>query len=408
MSITRKQENIITLLTFIILYCSVGYYCKNMLAERVNIFLSFGAILLIFLFLRKKFFLSKQMICLFIILMSIGIVSSLMAGDNVVFIIYPIINMFLAILYASVVTLELFKKVFVRIVCLVSTISILCGILYYLIPDIFDIFPIIINTAGNGVRDLFLIVVPDSGYYRVQGFTWEAGVFQFLINIAIAFLILSNEWTRKKIVSLIILAIALILTFSTTGYIVGMINFFLFLSRKCNGTRENLVKTIIKIAMFVVCLCIIIPILPTSISGVSFGMAKITRFMQGVSTAESMDSSSVRFDSIYYPAKIFIQHPILGVGYNGLSKLTLSMRHSMLTCTIVNYFAMYGIVYGSIIVAMWMNLAKKLFNNKLIVFLVGLEFILGTISEQLVNYLIIDILMFMGLTRTDYILKEQE
>lgn len=398
MILTKRQENIIAILTFLLFYCSIGYYCKNILPEKINILICTISISGIIGCSGAKFKVQTKMLYIFFCFSVLGLISSLFAGDSFTFVLYPIINLFLAMLYAANVPIELFKKIYIRIVTIISFISILCGILYYIVPSLFQLFPVTVNTAGNGVYNLLLLVMPVSGNFRLQGFAWEAGVFQLLINFSLLFLITDNNWTRQNKRRLVILAVALVLTFSTTGYIVGLINVLLFLMRNYNGSVSHIKKVFLAIICIIILLYLVIPFIPTTINGVSFGLAKIQRFLQGVSTSTNMDSASVRFDSIYYPMKLFFQHPFIGAGYRGINSLGEIMHHTMTTCTIVNYFAMYGGLYGLLIIATFWKFAKRLTIHSMTAFLILAELLLVSFSEQLVNYLIIDILLFLSVS----------
>ena len=379
---------------YTLLYISVGFYCKNTLTETQNILLIF-CVILVLLFKYKKIKILHRKTYIYCIMLCISLISGILAGETYKLIIYSIIMMSLAAVFADTVEFKNFKDEFVNVLYVVSIFSTLTWILYKTSPNTFEIFPKIYSSSGVVTYNLFFVILTPRAFLRSEGFFWEPGVFQTFLNIAIMFLISKRDLEGKDKRKLLVLFIALILTFSTTGYIVGIINLFLYLCRKYNGTINRLLKVIIIVIIFFLTLGILTPILPETINGVDFGVNKVKKFFEG-SSSTMIDSSSVRYDSVVYPLKSFLYNPLFGVSDIGLKRLYIMMGHNMLTCTIVNYFAMYGGLYGSIVIYLFYSLSNKLITYKFLSFICLVIFLLSTFSENYVNYFIINVFLMYG------------
>lgn len=400
MSTVHKQKDILlAVCVYLLLFFSFSYYSKNVVRELVNTALSALVVFIVYVFYNRKLKIEGNTILFVIPLVILGLLSSFLAGDGITMVVSPMINLVLAVFLVSSVSFERFRKAYINVVSVVCVLSIIAEFLYFVCPSVLTIFPLLKNTSGNYVRNLWVIVAPDFGVYRLQGFAWEPGVFQFIINVAIFFLLSTNMWNKKNKVIMVVLVISLLLTLSTTGYLVGGFVFFLFGLRKYEEKKISfaglfkvlgLACVLIGLAMFFIAL------LPNTIGGASFGFSKILEFFKGSSSADHIDSASVRYDSIYYPFVAFLNSPIFGIGYTGLKGLSVYMHHDMTTCTPINYFAIYGFFYGAIVFVLIYRLCARLTAQpfKRVLFFLG--FLVAISSEQFVNYLFLDILICFG------------
>ncbi len=400
MGVGRSKKALLCVCVFLLLFFSFSYYSKNLVRESVNTFLSAVVICIICLAYKRKVRTNNYAILIVILLIVLGSFSSLLAGDSITAIISPAIDWLLAFLFVSVVDFADFKNAYVKVITFTCLLSIIAELLYYGFPSALSIFPTLQNTAGNYVRNLWFVVVPTFGTYRLQGFAWEPGVFQFLINVAIFFVLSANKWDKKNVFALAILIVSLVLTLSTTGYIVGAVVFLLFGLRKYEEKKTDL-KIVFKLLVSCVALfaavVVLFNVLPDTIGGSTFGFSKLESFFKGGSSSDHIDSASVRYDSIYYPLVAFISNPVFGVGYTGLNNLSVYMHHNMTTCTPVNYFAIYGALYGAIIMVLFYGVCSKLSKKfiKRVLYFVG--FLIAVSSEQFVNYLFLDIIICFGI-----------
>ncbi len=382
------------LLVFSILYFSTSWYAKNILSESANLFLV--GIILVFTIIgnRKRYFVVHlKAIQIILSLMMISLCACVIKIDVPKNTIYEILIYAIAIIVVGIVSIRDYCEAFVNCICLTSFFSVITWFIGAYAPKILAIFPLVRNDPTVKVYNLFFCVERiDEGMHRLHGFCWEPGAFQTLLNIAIGLLIFVPQISnyRRK---LIILFVALLLTFSTTGYIAGIINLILFLT-KAQRKECRIFGRIIFIGLGLVgALIVLYPIVPVSIKGVSFGFYKIKEFLQGTTEARgTYDSASVRFDSIYYAIKSFINNPLVGKGFRGMDN-----DGRMYTCTPLNYFAYKGAVYGVIVMCGWAGLCKYVCQFKIHQILLWGMVMVAIISENYLNYLFASVFIVYGI-----------
>lgn len=394
----KKANFVYFFVVFGILYISLGYVSKNTVSETVNL-IFFIILILTLMFCNRGInsvkSINKNCLLVFCIMIVISVMSLMLNQDNIKKSMYEIIVLLLSMIFVSNSELNLFKKYFVKVTLLVSIISILTAFVGRLFPSLLTIFPIIKNT-GNGVAyNLFFCVVP-IGYSmpRIQGFCWEPGAFQTILNLALPMLIFDDEEKNRKL-KILVIFIALTMTMSLTGYLGGGINFILLLMKNRKSGGKSFLKFIVILMLGILGLYLIYPYVPNTINGVSFGFYKIKEFLQGTSKG-SFDSASVRFDSVYYPLKVFANNALFGGGYVGLEEISKTMLHSMFTCTPINYFAVRGIIYGSIFVYGWYRYCTTISDYWLHRVLLVVGCMLNLFSEQYMNYIFVGVFLMYG------------
>lgn len=248
------------------------------------------------------------------------------------------------------------------------------------------------NSAGNSDYSLILYTlnyVPDGGselygnICRNSGCAWEPGLFAVMLCIAILFNIFQNrKVTFNK--RMIVLITALITTFSTTGYIMGIIIFagYYLFSKKVSFAKRVIYTSIIVAGSI-------------SIYSLPFISEKINRNAdtQSYSTEvasyvwyeqESMTYTAGRFEGIALDFMNFKDKPILGYGlmrensylYNNISPVIITSNG------IMKPFAMFGIILGVIIFVLMYRSTVKLSKDFLFTppYLLFIVIIVGSVS----------------------------
>ena len=131
--------------------------------------------------------------------------------------------------------------------------------------------------------------------YRLQSLFWEPGVFAVFLNYALYYFIFKKE--EKKSWQLIILILALVLTVSTTGIIIGIAMLAIYIIRSPHLRRIKWLSGTLIAAVAVLAIAYV--------------------WMQ--KRAESnfqMMSYSLRMQDLILGFKIFLNNPVLGTGYN--------------------------------------------------------------------------------------------
>ena len=292
--------------------------------------------------------------------------------------------------------------IYSNILLVICSASLLCYVLLSLGIPFYQYFPILTNSAGASAHflvltDIWTIGSSSTGFNRAMGIFWEPGAFQAMITFA-AIVDLYRDIPRKLLnYRMIIYFLTIVITYSSTGYVSLLLLLLLFVKTKTKYSMIYL--TILCFASF-----FILTYLYTTASGFLFHtmfgkFEAIETFMSG---GETTASESTRIESVIYPLKYFLESPIVGYGVSGEQQMSRQLQHSMFTCTIVNYFAKFGLLYGFIHMVGFFKLLKL--NKKWILeaLLLTLLVIVTTISEALDYNPVLEICMLYGFMNTRY------
>ena len=221
----------------------------------------------------------------------------------------------------------------------------------------------------------------DTGFNfgRNSGMFWEPGAYAcFLLLVPMLYLDKLDEFIRNNKWKVLIIVIALITTFSTTGYLVLSCYVFLYFQGK---------NKIIGPAIAIIALAFIL-----STDVVQMKLEKDLSTIEGLSLGQKTwydgYSSANRLGSIFFLMDIIKEHPFVGNGLNP-EALFANNRYLLLEeyLGIGNGFFMYianlGIIGWAIYyISIWKRL--KLFGNKRIWLLIILTMLLQ--GEPLLMY----------------------
>lgn len=344
------------LLIYVLLITKAGFFFIETYSGFSSLILLFW---LLFYLCKSLVPIQKNQLIITLIILILFSITGLIKGfpEESVLVLF-IINLITALLFVSVVQYNEFSKIYSNLIFLICCISIIGQISFNLGIPIVKYFPILTNSKGRSVFFAFLAefwTTPSSGVYRLQGIFWEPGAFQAMIIIAFLFDIYNNSKIKHKKLRYLSYVFAILLTYSTTGILCLLIFLVLILVK---GKKIKL-KNIILLSSIIISFLLIIPLLYTHLDGFLYYsiFGKIEMLNDTMEYGASNDATS-RYDSIVMPIKYFLQSPILGIGQNGIDKMTTVLGHNMFTCTIVNYFVFYGTLCGIICCRGFLKLIK--------------------------------------------------
>ncbi|MBQ8543007.1 MAG: hypothetical protein IJ436_05985 [Bacteroidaceae bacterium] len=248
------------------------------------------------------------------------------------------------------------------------------------------------NSAGVGEYSLILytlsvdparIQAVYGGIIRNSGCAWEPGLYSVMLCIAILFNIFQN---KKNIFNkrLIVLLIALITTFSTTGYVMAIV---IFAGYYLSGRKIGTVKRIIYLSIIVVGSIYIynLPFISEKINDDANTESFSTEEASYVYYEEKgKNYTTGRFEGIVLDYMNFKDKPIMGYGltreasyiYNKISPVIITSNG------IAKPFAMFGIILGVILLAITYKSTAKLSNEYLFAppYLLFIVIMLGSVS----------------------------
>lgn len=142
-----------------------------------------------------------------------------------------VLQFVLAIIVCTIVCSKNFFKKYNVILYVLAGTSIVLYLIPFVFPEFPKLFPVIHDYAGASFHNAGLFCYPTyiGRFYRNQSIFWESGAFQAFLNLAIFIELYIFKKPSKK--HLLIYFIALMLTKSTTGYIIFILLFLGILPR---------------------------------------------------------------------------------------------------------------------------------------------------------------------------------
>ena len=193
-----------------------------------------------------------------------------------------------------------------------------------------------------GLRNAFVSVVDiGSNYRRNWGIFYEPGMFAFYLNLALYLLLFKSESINKKM--LLFLSIALITTFSTSGYITfGLMFIALVLKNKKNSVINYMKNNKKIIFLFIVMIIGVVVFFITNPNNWLFFSSK---FSEIGNKSISNGSGYSREKAMYLALEAIKLRPLTGISSSGISQF---FDGNISTFTPLQWFATYGLLYGLI------------------------------------------------------------
>lgn len=372
-----KREIVLCINIALMLFVTSSFFMSNMLLGNVAFYLGWLSLFLTILPFKRIY--SPKTIRIGIILIGLVFLSSLVNNDSMVVIFLMVVPLMLGILYTITFTFEEIAKAYVKVMAIICIISLVCFIGSILLPSVFCRDMVYRESQGDYFYHFFYIFVKrdDATNLRNYGMFWEPGAFQAFISLALLFVL---QKPKLNIPIFIIFTLATASTFSTTGYITYAI-LLLF----CNKKYWSRYQRIFVYVMIVVAALVVVNFSELLLEGESSTFGKLEELNEGGMDNFEMTSTSVRYYALIKPIEAFFKDPIFGVGYLGLQKYTEIYLHGMITCTFVNYFAIYGLFFGLIMVSGYFRISKRISSNWLNGIVIFCVLMLIIFSENLIR-----------------------
>ena len=273
--------------------------------------------------------------------------------------------------------------------------SIIMFILILIIPSLANINVIGYTLFGQPVSNFFLYISRE--LFRNQSIFWEPGAFQTFIIIAVL-LEFSQKYTHKAVI--IILIVALITTFSTTGYISLIITLFWYFFVEGEKASGKIKASIILAIAGAVIMYFLGDFLLDTGTNSAFGKL-IFAYENGLNRDNGeITSAGVRYYAFVKPISVFFDYPIFGCGFDNLKNLTYNYTEGMNTCTFINFFAVYGLFVGVCCMIGLKKFSDLVAHTNAGSYIVLLIIFLTTCSEDYVRNSFFYIIILYGLSTT--------
>ena len=259
-------------------------------------------------------------------------------------IVISVANIIIAILVSMSIEKEEFYKHFSNIMFCIAVFSIVGWILMMFFHSTIIPLPSLVNSAGRvGYYVVFTIIsdFSNAGMQRCQGIFWEPGALQALIIVAM-FVDKYNIHSDNRDFRKYVYSIAILMSFSTTGYVALM----LFWALELFETK----RVFGYILAITAGLLLFVSISPSVLAYIDYTLFQkfwaIFEYNPGTTSV-----ASARVDSIVFPIKQLLDNPLnllVGNGVKGANEMYHLTGHYMSTCTPLNLFAKFGVFTGMV------------------------------------------------------------
>lgn len=326
---------------------------------------------------------NTRFVAIFLVLFSIFVVSSTLNGNSVDGSLSRLISILCGFTIALCVDKRQFIAVFVKSVFFICIVAMALEALAYLAPAFLQRLPVITNTSN---RQFYTFLIGAFGfentmqtYKRSMGIFWEPGAFSIYIVIALSFELFFKNKSKTRI---IIDIIALIFTFSTTGYIAF---FALFITYLAFGLESKNVSLKVFLIICVVSCGIFLFASDGPLSSLVFEKIK-----------SGNSSSASRFSSFFNGLRISIRRPFFGYGINETAGMEVYLASGeasytnggvQITNTMIGYMVYYGIPFAAIIAIGTFMFYRSVSSNAIVSLCLFSILMLGYFGERFYSFL---------------------
>lgn len=276
-----------------------------------------------------------------VLMCSIVLLSSLVNNDLRMGLLYKITLLVFSAFLAQRMRFEEFRESFCKILYILSAVSVVGAVIAIFVPSLLSFGLPVVNKADTIFSTFIVFSAPQYfENFRNYGIFREPGVYQMYLVLALYFELCVNEnFSFKRVISYMI---ALILTFSTTGFIALGITLLLFQI----SSNRNRISTRNKIlfSVFAVCGVLYLSLATNLLSSDGIIFDKFSNTDRHTTIA--------RFSSITSNIEMWKESPLFGLGLENVQEkfIQLSFRdygfaseHN--TNTFLCELATFGIFY---------------------------------------------------------------
>ena len=376
-------------MVFLMLFLSTSFVVTNDIVSSVLTIALWIVVMLGILYI-SQFRIEISVFCI-TIFTSIWIFgTSLINGENIISNSKSVFGIIAAGILASSLNFDEYAKIFIKVMKFLMIVSLVGYVLHLIIPGLFYLITVT-NRSGEVFSNWILYIqnlYNSSGVYRNYGYAWEPGAFSTFICLAMMLEVFLPT-TNLTFKSLMLYLITVLTTFSTTG-ITAAIILTVYLLMTNNGLSNNEKKIVFVSMLFMV-------VVMFGLQGVLFDRTKNSAFGKLINYSKGRSgSTSVRVNSVTKVFMAIFRRPLFGWGYDGLNRELYEYTYNMNTCTFLNWFAVYGIPFGCVMIVGILKFVS-LFSAKRLnqIFMLFYMFLI-TISENYVNTPIIFLMIFVG------------
>ena len=341
---------------FMIVFNSNTLVTQIVVSTRLSALIVFAFCLLVFLFsdIRKNTEIQKSTLFA-VVLLPVAIILSMLVNfdfsniNGYIIIVMKIIGAFFMLVSCD---REMFFESFYKVMVVLSVASLVATYpLSALIPD--QYFPVVTNRVGiQFYYMLFSFKIKSYGAFALRnyGIFSEPAVYCFYLFLATLFSFYKKDFTSKDIISVAVLAVTMVTTFSPIGLITAICTYFILANRIIFSEHKKPLKYTV---LIVGALAILLFVYNTTLNN---GMALI----EEKATLGSGDGAG-RVQSIINNYIEGLKTPIFGGGLVAITDQTFEMGYN--TTTTGASFLGFGIIFMVFLIVLQIK-SVLYFTNK--------------------------------------------
>ncbi|MBQ7290382.1 MAG: hypothetical protein IJW76_01490 [Clostridia bacterium] len=343
-------------LCFFITDSPFANYAANGYVFKVTAPMILGILYPAYCMIFKKYTLSRSYTLVTLFIFSMVALSSALGGGGLRMTVAYLGMWLFGLFFSKTYSFEDFRRAFMNSVIFIAIFSIIIYLVLLLFPVSKYMFPTVLYSNGMTVDLFFTTFRLMSGPVRRNyGMFWEPGTYQAYLNLALLFL-----FKEKKcdffLPKVIVLVLAIITTFSTTGFIVMALILCYSMLTKSDALQKSAFKKISFVVFMI------------GVSIIALANADMIARLVFDKMEAGNNSYDSRMLSILGNLIVTLKYPFLGAGYgnsaqvlNQLVESTSGFIHQ--TNTFTNYFATFGIFIGGLFIFFWMKISSALSKN---------------------------------------------
>ncbi|MEH7095597.1 hypothetical protein [Neobacillus vireti] len=368
---------------------SLYYMFTNRNIQILEVFAALIAIC-IFLIKKSKFVIKQD--TLYILIISFCALFNLLLISGVSFgllFLSEVCIFVIAYVFSEKIPYESFVMYTINIICGLALIS-LVG--WFFSETLVDHY--LVRYTGNwDIRSFYVFNINAMFPERNSGAFWEPGMYQGYLNFAILLIILKTKRNKWDIFRIVLLALTVFTTFSTTGYLILAMLIMLYFRQHKNSMLRIFMSTVITIVLLFV----------------SMNIGTIIQWIESVSLysiTSKITTGDVSFTTRIYAGfcdLIIALHNPLGADRNHLAEIvqltaaSIGKAVSARTNTFTTAFAYFGIVNGIFYISLWIKGCFKSGTNVIDKILITIIITIILSTEPHYDLLYFNIVLFYWL-----------
>lgn len=342
------------------------------------------------LYIKMRARINKRILFLVVVLLLLHMLAIVFGSCYLNLDLGNVITLIVSLIVVSAISFNVFATYYSKFMYFICIFSLCIFFLNIIIPSVFSLLPTVRATVQTYNVFFSLVPVEMRGYIRNFGMWGEPGMFGVYIVLAIVFeLFYFKPLNRKHI---IVLICTLISTFSTAAYISFIVLFvFFLLSSKSISRRTKVLITVFTSFSVVVFVSFLM----------SSSYNQIYVFQKLTETDAEEGTTFERIRALQTAWMLIWDNFPMGAGWGVYSNYLLK-EETILTVTPLNWFAIYGLLYGIIMNIGIIVGARKIARNSIQTVGIVLGIICVIISQEVSSVYIAVIPIFYAYAKPYY------